>query len=207
MNISQSQYPPRRNLTAVDDPPPITILLLGDPDCGKSTFLSSLSHSRSVHDTSPLLRDLDQPFVYNITSARRVLRLEFCDTSSPENYTLLTPNVIILCYAVNDRVSLRNTQLYWKKEAMANYRGVEEKVPLMLLGLKRDLRVEGEGIVDPHEGYRYAQEMRCDKYAECSAATGELMKEVMEDIVKTAVKTTKTEREEDGGMDGGCVVS
>ena len=80
-----------------------------------------------------------------------------------------------------------------------------DDIPVMLLGLKRDLRVE-EGdkmIVDPQEGYRVAQEMRCDRYAECSAATGELMKEVMEDIARTAAKTTT---EEGGTSLGGCVV-
>lgn len=32
--------------------------------------------------------------------------------------------------------------------------------------------------------------MRCDRYAECSALTGELMDEVFEDIARTAAKTT-----------------
>jgi len=32
--------------------------------------------------------------------------------------------------------------------------------------------------------------MLCERYAECSAVTGELLKEVMEDIAKAAAKTT-----------------
>jgi len=32
--------------------------------------------------------------------------------------------------------------------------------------------------------------MRCDRYAECSAHTGELMNEVFEDIARMAAKTT-----------------
>lgn len=43
--------------------------------------------------------------------------------------------------------------------------------------------------------------MRCDRYAECSSATGELLKEVMEDIAKTAAKTTT---EGGGQSQGGC---
>lgn len=43
----------------------------------------------------------------------------------------------------------------------------------------------------PQEGYRIAQEMRCDAYAECSAVTGELCKEVFQDIVRMAVGTVK----------------
>ena len=43
--------------------------------------------------------------------------------------------------------------------------------------------------------------MRCDRYAECSALTGELVNEVFEDIARTAASTTT-----DGGGQtaGGC---
>ena len=48
-----------------------------------------------------------------------------------------------------------------------------------------------------------AQELRCDRYAECSAVTGELMDEVIEDMARTAAKTTT----ENGGLSqGGCCV-
>ena len=40
------------------------------------------------------------------------------------------------------------------------------------------------------KAYRMAQEMRCDRYAECSAITGEFMNEVFEDIARLAAKTT-----------------
>ena len=43
------------------------------------------------------------------------------------------------------------------------------------------------------QAHRVAQEMRCDRYAECSAITGDHMNEVFEDIARTAAKTT-TER-------------
>ena len=71
-----------------------------------------------------------------------------------------------------------------------HYTQVEARMPVMLLGLKRDLRKEEEGMIWPQEAYRIAQEMRCDRYAECSAVTGELMHEVFEDIAKVAAKTT-----------------
>ncbi|RFU29099.1 hypothetical protein B7463_g7243, partial [Scytalidium lignicola] len=73
------------------------------------------------------------------------------------------------------------------------------------VGLKRDLRSETDpnGIVYPQEGYRIAQEMRCDKYMECSAATGELLEEVFEDICRTAVLTTTSSS---GLSEGGCNV-
>ena len=63
-------------------------------------------------------------------------------------------------------------------------------MPSMLLGLKRDLRTEAAATVVPYEAYRVAQELRCDRYAECSAVTGELLDEVLEDIAIIGAKTT-----------------
>ncbi|MCJ1244841.1 hypothetical protein MMC30_002042 [Trapelia coarctata] len=178
----------------MDEPPTVSILLLGDSDCGKSTFLSQLSHGRNAvrlkTTNLPLLRDLDQPFVYDIRMYSRAYRFEFSDTASPENYTLLHPNFVILCYDINDRRSLVNAQQVWRKDVIRHYAVEDESIPVMLLGLKRDLREEGEGMIDPQEAYRIAQEMRCDRYAECSAHTGELMNEVFEDIARMAAKTT-----------------
>jgi Ras family protein A len=75
-----------------------------------------------------------------------------------------------------------------------------------VLGLKRDLRSEADpnGIIYPQEAYRIAQELRCDKYMECSAVSGELVQEVVEDVCRTGIATVT----EDGGglSEGGCGV-
>uniref|UniRef100_A0A093XVJ0 GTP-binding protein RHO2 n=1 Tax=Talaromyces marneffei PM1 TaxID=1077442 RepID=A0A093XVJ0_TALMA len=71
-------------------------------------------------------------------------------------------------------------------------RGAGERIPVMMLGLKRDLRA-----------YRIAQELHCDRYAECSAVTGELIKEAFEDIAKVAALTTT---EKGAQAQGGCTI-
>jgi Ras homolog gene family, member A len=75
-------------------------------------------------------------------------------------------------------------------------------LPVLVLGLKRDLRSEDDpnGIIYPQEAVRVCQEIRADKYMECSAVTGELLSEAFEDICTTAVNT----RTSDGQSDGGC---
>lgn len=57
-----------------------------------------------------LLRDNDQPFVFDIKFFDRPYRFEFFDTASPENWSLLQPNVIVLCYDISSRLSLINVQ-------------------------------------------------------------------------------------------------
>ncbi len=117
----------------------------------RSKKSSRLSQGQDATGPLPVLHDMDQPFIFNISMYNRPYRFEFFDTASPENYTLLRPDFIILCYDVTDRRSLLNIQQIWRKDVTRHYRRVDEDVPLMVLGLKRDARVEGEGVIYPQE--------------------------------------------------------
>ena len=71
-----------------------------------------------------------------------------------------------------------------------------ENLPIMLLGLKRDEMVdESEGveersdIVLAQEALNVAQEMRLDRYAECSARSGQTLAQACEDVIQMAVKS------------------
>ncbi|KAK0309237.1 hypothetical protein LTR01_004344 [Friedmanniomyces endolithicus] len=203
-----------------DDPPEIPILLLGDSGVGKSTFLSRLTLGHNAlhasHNPLPTLHDLNQPFPFNIRLYARKYRFEFSDTASPTHYTLLRPAVIILCYSIASPESLESLKTNWKKvvEGHFNY---DEAIPVIVLGEKEDydglvrtgVGRDGRGrggreIVYPQEALRVAQEMRCDRYCECSALTGELCREVFEDIAKTAAMTTTDSGGKTRGME--CAV-
>lgn len=149
----------------------------------------------------PTLRDLDQPYPFNITLSRQPLRLEFYDTASPTNWTLLDPKIVILCYSIASPDSLQRLQIHWKRQLEIHF-GHDETLPVLLLGLQRDVRRETdylpgriepgrtEEVVLPQTAMRVAAEMRCDRYLECSARNGDLCHEVFEDIAKTALATT-----------------
>lgn len=81
----------------------------------------------------------------------RYYRFEFNDTASPEHYTLLKPDFVVLCYDISDRGSLGNVQQVWFKRMVESYMKERDDIPIMLLGLKRDLRVEKEGVIYPQE--------------------------------------------------------
>ena len=169
-----------------------------------------------------------------------------------------SPRFAIIAFAIDDRTSLWNAKNYWNVKLKEHYPD-EEKMRVMLLGLKRDARTDkkvprrnwdGEGwrlgeiasvgerqttntklgvgareianmpksalgqtgdanweygCVMPEEGLQVAREMRADRYAECSALTGELMWEVVEDITRTAAKTTVEEGREHSGS-GNCTM-
>ncbi|KAL4965945.1 putative Rho-like small GTPase [Aspergillus stella-maris] len=191
---------------------PITILLVGDAGCGKSTFLSSLKSIRDQHrapQTQPkepitLLRDTNQPFVYDINFSKKSFTLEIYDTSSAnQHWTTLRPDVVLLAFDISERRSVDSLK-GWRTDIIRYFqRGEGERIPVMMVGLKRDLRVEGEGVIYPQETYRIAQELRCDRYAECSAVTGELMPQAFEDLARLAYATTT---EAGGQTKGGCIV-
>jgi Ras family protein A len=90
------------------------------------------------------------------------------------------------------------------KEVRATFR-TEAQLPVVVLGLKRDLRSEDDpnGIIYPQEALNVSQEMRADKYVECSAVTGDLFKLAFEEIFNTAVKTTTARG---GQNEGGCEI-
>ncbi len=60
----------------------------------------------------PLLRDIDQPFIFHVNLSGRSYRLEFQDTSSPENWRVLDPDVVVICYDIGQRLSLVNMKRY-----------------------------------------------------------------------------------------------
>jgi Ras homolog gene family, member A len=94
------------------------------------------------------------------------------------------------------------TVYQWINEAKASFHN-RDTLPILVLGLKRDLRTENDpnGAIYPHEAYQLAQQMRADRYVECSAVTGELLKLAFEDICATAVQTKTAAG---GQSSGGC---
>jgi GTPase SAR1 family protein len=155
---------------------------------------------------------MDQPFQFRVRTGGESINFLFHDTASPTNYTLLHPDFVILCYDISNRQTLESLTTRWKAEVVSHFNS-DEKLPVMVLGLKRDLRKEwtskerqnlkGQSIM-PQEGLLTAQQLLCDVYAECSALTGEMFREAVEDIAKTAIKTLKSQS--GGKSEGGCTV-
>ncbi|KAI1305480.1 P-loop containing nucleoside triphosphate hydrolase protein [Xylaria venustula] len=185
----------------------IKVLLLGDENVGKTTFLSRISGGgNSLDGIVPitLLQDANQPFIFELRNRRRAYRLEFYDTAYPGDWRLLEPDLVLVCYDISQRLTLINMERVWIKEVRSAFHA-NDRIPIVVLGLKRDLRSETDpnGIIYPEEGYKVSQAMRADRYVECSAVTGELLKLAFEDICNTAAQSMS---EAGGQSEGGCVL-
>ncbi|KAK7535311.1 uncharacterized protein J3D65DRAFT_669393 [Phyllosticta citribraziliensis] len=247
-------------MAEADDVPTVTVLVLGEPRVGKSTFLSrlmqsahaaplsspslssSVSSTTTLVDPSPsspsntlhILPSSAQPHAISLHLYNRPYRLLFYDTDAPTPFTALAPDLLILAFDVSRRATLHALRDRWLPLADVAFNR-DERVAVLVLGLGRDRRDgaryrdeseggegkggyceererdreagdgedDGGGVVSPHEALAVAQAMRCDRYAECSALTGELCGLVVEDVAKMAVAAVG---EGGGRTQGGCVV-
>lgn len=54
-----------------------------------------------------ILRDSDQPFIYDIRFSKKKFTLELYDTSNPnQHWTSLHPNVVVLAFDISNRETL-----------------------------------------------------------------------------------------------------
>ena len=150
-------------------------------------------------------RDLDQSLSFDVSLFNRPYKFKIFSNGSSANLPpgLPDPDFVILCFDISNRESLRNARHHWRRAVALTFYDPQDRLPVMLLGLKRDLRGKSRDFVLPRDAFGEAQQMRCDRYAECSAKTGELMWQVLEDITKTAAKTTT---DAGGRTQGSCAI-
>ncbi|RHZ74435.1 Rho GTPase [Aspergillus turcosus] len=135
----------------------------------------------------------------------RSVQLALWDTAGQEDYERLRPlayskaHVILIGFAVDTPDSLENVKhkfpLQWIEEANERCPGV----PIILVGLKKDLREDPLAIeemrkkslrfVTSREGSETATQIGARKYLECSSLTGEGVDDVFEAATRAALLT------------------
>ncbi|KAL7005324.1 GTP-binding protein Rho1 [Cystobasidiomycetes sp. EMM_F5] len=137
-----------------------------------------------------------------IVDGKRV-ELALWDTAGQEDYDRLRPlsypdsHVILICFAVDSPDSLDNVQEKWISEV--NH--FCPNLPIILVGCKKDLRNDpktrqdlqksGQDPVRPEQGLKCAEKIGAAKYIECSAKTGEGVRDVFESATRAALLTKK----------------
>ena len=91
----------------------------------------SLGANAAPNAALPTLKDEDQPFVFDINgkASSQTFRLEFFDTASPTNFTLLRPALLVLCYDISEPQSLKAVQSRWKHLVETHY-NYDEALPV-----------------------------------------------------------------------------
>ena len=183
-------------------------MIIGDGACGKTSLLSVFTLGYFPTHYVPTV------FENYVTDCRvdgRSVQLALWDTAGQEDYERLRPlaysksHVILIGFSVDSPDSLENVQHKWIEEARERC----PDVPIILVGLKKDLREDPMAIeemrkkswkfVTQREGSDMAQMCGARKYLECSSLTGEGVDDVFEAATRAALLTFNDKRN-----GGGC---
>jgi len=170
------------------------LVIVGDPGCGKTCLLLVFLKG-TFSDYVPIVFE---HYVIDVQVDGHRVELALWDTTGQEYdrvRTLLYPasHVILICFAIDSPDSLDNVQEMWIKE-VAHFCPT---VPMMLVGCKKDLRRDPETNenlrkqnqrpIAPEQGQAVAQKIGARMYLECSARTGEGVREVFQQATRAAL--------------------
>ncbi|KAM7201661.1 putative RHO2 protein [Rhypophila sp. PSN 637] len=186
------------------------LVIIGDGACGKTSLLSVFTLGYFPATYTPTV------FENYVTDCRvdgKSVQLALWDTAGQEDYERLRPlayakaHVILIGFSVDTPDSLDNVKHKWAVEAQERLPGV----PIILVGLKKDLRADPVAIeemrkkslhfVSEEQGERVGKEIGARKYLECSSLTGDGVDDVFEAATRAALLTF-----EKGEGSGCCVI-
>jgi len=180
-----------------------TLVIVGDGACGKTCLLIVFSHGTFPEVYVPTVFE---NYVATIQVDGKNVELALWDTAGQEDYDRLRPlsypdsHVILICFAIDLPDSLDNVQEKWISEVLHFC----PRLPILLIALKKDLRSDprsieelrrlGQRPVAYEEGAAMAQRIGAYAYLECSAKTGEGVREVFEHATRAALLTAKPKK-------------
>ncbi|KAK6462461.1 GTP-binding protein, rho subfamily [Scheffersomyces coipomensis] len=188
------------------------LVIVGDGACGKTCLLIVFSKGTFPEVYVPTVFE---NYVADVEVDGKKVELALWDTAGQEDYDRLRPlsypdsNVILICFSVDSPDSLDNVLEKWIAEVLHFCQGV----PIILVGCKADLRNDPQTInklrenqqepVTHAEGEIVSQKIGASNYLECSARTGQGVKEVFE---AATIASLRTKEKKDGKKSKKCVV-
>ncbi|KAI1007323.1 GTP-binding protein [Podosphaera aphanis] len=186
------------------------LVIIGDGACGKTSLLSVFTLGYFPTHYVPTV------FENYVTDCRvdgKNVQLALWDTAGQEDYERLRPlayskaHVILIAFCVDTPDSLENVKIKWVIEANERC----PNVPIILVGLKKDLRQDPVAIeeirkrsqtfITAREATEVANDIGAKKFLECSSLTGEGVDDVFEAATRAALLSFQNDE-----RNGCCVI-
>lgn len=167
----------------------LKITVVGDGMVGKTCLLYVFTKNEFPEEYVPTVFD---NYVGHITVDGEEVEMALWDTAGQEDYERLRPlsythtNCFLVCYSVGTRSSFENVIHKWYPEL----KHFNEKVPIVLVATKIDLRASGSAVITTQEGKKLKKKIRAVQLVECSALERVNMNEVFEEAVRAALRKT-----------------
>uniref|UniRef100_A0A0V0J6U9 Transforming protein RhoA n=1 Tax=Schistocephalus solidus TaxID=70667 RepID=A0A0V0J6U9_SCHSO len=174
------------------------VVLVGDTNCGKASLLSVFVKGRFPEVSNGMAFEDCQA---SLDVGTEEVQLTLWNTSGHENYqhlrsiSYVDADVFVICFSIDEHSSLESATEKWAKEVRKN----SLQVPLILVGMKSDLRDNMEGkpvpvLVSEAEGKNAASSIGAFAYIECSARLCQQVREVFELAVLAANSRQRGQR-------------
>ncbi len=163
------------------------LVIVGDGGCGKTSLLMVYTRGSFPEEYVPTVFE---NYTAELTLDKKRVELALWDTAGQEDYDRLRPlsypdtDVIVLCFAVDNRKSFDNIQDKWAAE-VAHFCGHD--IPKIVVAMKADLRAQenqADGLVSKEEGQLLARKIGAIRYIECSAKYNENVESVFQEAVR-----------------------
>lgn len=185
-------------------PKRIKLTIVGDGSTGKTCLLMVFKDEQFPLEYVPTVFE---NYVKYLTYEDKPIELVLWDTAGQEDYDSIRPlsypdtHVILLCYSMDLRESFDNIKTKWHEEL----KWYCPKVPVILVGLKKDLRSEAISsvrnsdiengneldFVSFEEGKKTAETIGAADFLECSSLKRDGVNEVFESAIKASLKCRK----------------
>jgi len=172
------------------------LVIVGDGACGKTSLLIVYVKGEFPEEYVPTVFE---NYVADVEIDGRHIELTLWDTAGQEEYDRLRPlsypnaNVILICFALDNAVSLSNVTDRWLPEV----KHFCKDLPILLIGLKKDLRDDPnakeplekrlEQAVSFNQGLAISKKINAYRYLECSAKMVDGVKEVFETAARASL--------------------